>query len=387
LIGWIAAAVIVTLLAPNLNNVTSNNQSDFLPKDASSRIAEKLVVQYFPQEAQNGTLVLVFDAGAGAQITDPARWAFVDDVSRWLAGPDKPAHVLSVLSPTLNPEEASNLIAADGQIAMAVVTVDTGDADQRAVLLDAIGQRLEATPTGVKAYRTSEVAIGHEYNQIISDSVSRTICVTLILVVLILLAIYRLPVSPLIPLFVVTIAFMIARGIVSMLAKYVFTVSDTAVMLLIVVMYGAGTDYCLFLISRFREEMADHDDSRASVRSTVRHVGESISSSAGTVMTGFVAMGLAKLGLFNTTGPTLAVGVVVSLLAGLTLTPAILGLLGRWTFWPSRARRRNAGALYKRTSQWVSSRPLLTILLIVTVMVPLAYYEGRTNYEEWRVND
>ena len=120
-----------------------------------------------------------------------------------------------------------------------------------------------------------------------------------------------------------------------------FTVSDTAVMLLIVVMYGAGTDYCLFLISRFREEMADTGRSRhAATGDTVHHVGESISSSAGTVIVGFMAMAFAQLGLFNTTGPTLAVGVIVRLLAGLTLTPALLGLLGQRAFWPGRARHR-----------------------------------------------
>jgi RND superfamily putative drug exporter len=147
-----------------------------------------------------------------------------------------------------------------------------------------------------------------------------------------------------------------------------------ATMMLIVVMYGAGTDYCLFLISRFREEMADRNEAQTAVRHTVRHVGESISSSAGTVIAGFLAMSLAQLGLLNATGPILAVGVIVSLLAGLTLTPALLGLLGKWAFWPVRAQHRNVGTLYKLTSQWASAKPLLTILGIVLLMAPFAYW-------------
>jgi RND superfamily putative drug exporter len=83
---------------------------------------------------------------------------------------------------------------------------------------------------------------------------------------------------------------------------------------------------------------------------------------------------LAKLGLFNTTGPTLAIGVIVSLLAGLTLTPSLLGILGERAFWPAKAQHRAAGALYKRTSEWVSSRPLMTILIIVVIMAPFAYH-------------
>lgn len=374
LIGWIGVAVLVTLLAPNLDDVTDNDQTNFLPDDANSLRAQALIEEHFPASVQQGSAVLVFDAGPGNLITAPQNTAFIDSVSRWLASPDGPDHVIRVLSPTLNPEAAGTLIAADGQVGMVVISLDTGEFEERADALDAIGKRLDTAPDGLAAYRTGEAAIGREYNDTITESVDRTIFVTLALVIFILLAIYRSPVSPLIPLFVVTIAFMIARGLVAWLAQSVFTVSDTAVMLLIVVMYGAGTDYCLFLISRFREEMADRDDSRAAVRSTVRHVGESISSSAGTVITGFMAMALAQLGLFNTTGPTLAIGVIVSLLAGLTLTPALLGLLGQRAFWPGQAVHRSAGSLYKRTSEWVSSRPLLTILGIVIVMAPFAYW-------------
>ncbi len=375
LLGWLVAAVVITLTAPNLNDVTSNDQGDFLPDDASSIAGRKLVETNFPEQASDGSIVLVFDAGEGHSISDPANMAYIGDVSNWLNSPEGPDHIQSVLSPTLNPEMSGQLVSPDGQISMVVIATDTQDQEASVVMLDQIGKRLESAP--MQVYRTGDRAINREYNDTIQTSVDRTIFVTLALVVLILLAIYRSPVSPLIPLFVVTIAFFVARGLVAWLAKEVFTVSDTAVMMLIVVMYGAGTDYCLFLISRFREEMAEHDDSRPAVRRTVRHVGESISSSAGTVITGFVAMAFAQLGLFNTTGPTLAVGVIVSLLAGLTLTPALLGLLGQRTFWPGRAHHRGTGAIYKRTSQWVSSRPLLTIVTIVVLMAPLAYYGSK----------
>ncbi|MBZ0309556.1 MAG: MMPL family transporter, partial [Anaerolineae bacterium] len=133
-------------------------------------------------------------------------------------------------------------------------------------------------------------------------------------------------------------------------------------------------DYCLFLINRFRDELAHRNNPRQSVRFAVKNVSEVITSSAGTVMAGFLAMATAQLGLFNTTGPTLAIGVVIGLLAGLTLTPAMLGLLGQWAFWPGKARHRQTGALYRRTSQWVSTRPLLTIGFIILIMTPFAIY-------------
>jgi len=386
LAGWIAAAVAITLLAPNLNDVTSNEEGDFLPSDASSVVAQQRIEKNFPDFTKGVTAVLVFDAGPGGKITRSENLAFIGSVSEWLAGPDTPPQVTNIVSPTLNPEAASRLIAEDEQVAMIFLTLDAPD-DEIAVALDTIAKHLDDAPVGLTVYRTGEAAIEREFEDTLSTSVDRTIYVTLVLVALTLLIIYRSPVSPLLPLFVVTVAFVIARGIVAWLAQSTIKVSDTAMMMLIVVMYGAGTDYCLFLISRFREEMADNSDPHLSVRHTVHHVGESISSSAGTVITGFMAMAFAQLGLFNGTGPTLAVGVIVSLLAGLTLTPALLSLLGPRTFWPRRAQHHASGALYKRTSQLVSSRPLLTIVVIVMVMAPLAYYGSRLNVTYDRLAD
>jgi uncharacterized membrane protein YdfJ with MMPL/SSD domain len=373
--AWVILAVAITALAPNLDDVVSNDQSNFLPEDASAVVGNELVEQYFPQQASQGSIVVVFESADGSPITDPATSAFINEVSQWLVSPEAPQGVIAgVQSPTLNPEAAGALISPDQALAMVVVGLSTGNLDEQRSLLEAIGEELEARPANLNTYRTGDVAIFSEYDENITHSVDRTIFITLILVVVILLVIYRSPVSPLIPLGVVTVAFLVTRGIVAWLADGTLTISGTATMLLIVVMYGAGTDYCLFLISRFREEMADKVGARQATRNTVAQVGESISSSAGTVVVGFMAMSFSQLGLFNSTGAPLAIGVIVSLLAGLTLTPAILSLLGKWAFWPSQIQHRETGAIYRRTSQWVSERPLLTIVIIVAVMSPWAVY-------------
>jgi uncharacterized membrane protein YdfJ with MMPL/SSD domain len=373
IIGWVTLAVLITLLAPNLDDVVTNDQSDFLPEDASSRVGQELLQTHFPDQALDANIVVVFEADDEGQVLAPENAAYLQEFSTSLLSNEVIKGVQSVQSPTFGPEMAAAFTSQDGQVAMVVVNLDTSDADEQAHIFEALGERLEDAPESLKTYRTGSAAIFTQFDESITRSVERTIFVTIALVIIMLLVIYRSPISPFIPLTVVTLAFLIARGIVAWLAEDTLTVSGTASMLLIVVMYGAGTDYCLFLISRFREEMADSNDSRQSVRRTVRSVGESITSSAGTTTTGFLALALAQLGLFNTTGPTLAIGVIVSLLAGLTLTPAFLGLLGQRTFWPARATHRDSGALYRRTSQLVSSRPLMTIVVIALIMAPFAF--------------
>src|SRR5690606_26940103 len=153
----------------------------------------------------------------------------------------------------------------------------------------------------------------------------RTLIITVALVIVFLLVIYRSPVSPLIPLFAVTMAFLVTVGLLGVLGDAgVLTVISQMNAFVIIVMYGAGTDYCLFLINRFREEMAATHDITVATQETVHRVGETISSSAATVFVGFMGMAFAELKAFANTGPMLAVGIVVGLLAGLTLTPALL---------------------------------------------------------------
>lgn len=380
LIGWIAVAIIITVLAPNFDDVATNDQSDFLPEDAPSIAGQALVEEHFPQQIQEGNITIVFDAGDGEKITSPENMDFVGDVSSWLVSDKGPQGIRSVQSPTLFPEAASAFISPDEQLSIVTLSLSITDDAKIVTLIEDIDERLDEGSNGISTYQTGQSAIFADYNETITETVDRTLFVTLALVIVILLVIYRSPVSPFVPLSVVTIAYLIARGIVATLGDAgVFTVSGTAGMLLIVVMYGSGTDFCLFLINRFREEMSKRDDSHQAVRNTVRHVGESITSSAGTTTTGFLAMATAQLGLFNTTGPTLAIGIVVGLLAGLTLTPSMLGLLGQRAFWPGKATQRETGAFYKRTSQMVSSRPLLTIGIIVLVMAPFAIYgSGQT---------
>ncbi|MCZ7541841.1 MAG: MMPL family transporter [Anaerolineae bacterium] len=234
---------------------------------------------------------------------------------------------------------------------------------------------LEANrPPAVRAYQTGASPLIQSTSESVVASADRAIWVTVLLVIFILLAVYRSPVSPLVPLSAVTLAFLITRGIVAWLGANHLTITTYANVLLITVMYGAGTDYCLFLISRFREEMADHPGVEAATAHTVHRVGETITSSAGTIFVGFMAMAFAEMGIFNTTGPTLALGIVMSLLAGLTLVPALLATLGDRAFWPRQATHRGQGRLYAVTSKWVSTRPLAVIVVIVALMMPLSIY-------------
>ncbi len=377
IIGWIALAALVTLIAPPLEQVASSNTSDFLPAGAPFMRAYILAHQHFPDQDMGGSAVIAVEVPEGSSVRQGPAWDYIVSLTDWLMTLDGPAGIRGVTSPAQNiPLLTDSLIAPDNRLAIMMVSFETGVLEKETRdLLERIRAHMATLDTpGFEVYLTGNSPIFSGYATGALESVDRTLGVTIVLVVLLLLLVYRSPVSPLLPLLTVTIAYLISRGIVGWLGANVLTITIYANVMMIVVLFGAGTDYCLFLISRFREEMADDGQAAEATVHTVHRVGETIASSAGTVIVGFVAMIFAEMGLFNTTGPALAISVVIMLLAGLTLTPALLATLGARAFWPGKAHHRGDSRLYEWISLRVSEHPVQAILLIAAVLGPLALY-------------
>jgi RND superfamily putative drug exporter len=370
---WVALVIVVLIFAPSLSDAISADPSGYLPADEASVIAAEIAAEYFPDQASPAQAVLVIQSDNGPMRSE-ANQAYLVELTDWLENSLPPEAVGTVLSPA-DPDLASRLISEDEQVAMIFVGL-RGSVEDTAVVdtLGLIQARLEAAPEGLIGYVTGSVAIASDYLQCSLESVDRTAVITIVLVVTILLLIYRSLVSPLVPLATIGVAFLVSRGIVAWLTTLGLAVSSLTEMFLVVLLFGAGTDYCLFLVSRFREYMADGLTGPEGARRTVDRVGETITSSAGTVIVGMVAMSFAQMGLFANTGPSLALGVAVALLAGLTLTPALLALLGKWAFWPGGARHAKHGGFWTKLARWVTSRPWVPLGLALIILVPLTIY-------------
>lgn len=374
--GWALTAAVLTLVAPNIDEVSVSDQRAFLPSSAPSLQAHETVAKYFPDYVSPSSALLVIDAGEGQRADQGAAAEFERTLTEWLTGPQAPEAVEQVLSPSQGDEQTkASLLSDDKQIALVLVRFNAiGTEPVTAEALKLIEQRLAQAPAGLQTFLTGDGPILSAYTSSSEESVDSTTWITVLLVIVILLFIYRSLVSPLIPLLTITLAYLISRAVVAFLGAHVLTISMYTNVFLIVVLFGAGTDYCLFLISRFREEMTGTRDPAPAVRTTVRAVGEIISSSAGTVIVGLAMMATAELGLYNTSGPSIAIGVAIALLAGLTLTPALLAVLGSYAFWPRAARRLEDRGPWHTWASKVVKRPLLAFLLPTAIMIPLAIY-------------
>ena len=157
-------------------------------------------------------------------------------------------------------------------------------------------------------------------------------------------------------------------------------VSEISQLLLIVIVLGAGTDYGLFLVFRVREGIRDGLEAKEAVSLAVARVGESITASAGTVILALLSLLFATFGIYHDLGIPLAIGIATMLLAGLTLLPALMAVLGRAVFWPSRPRPGQAqGGAWGKVASRIVSRPVPTLIIGVVAFGALA--SGAAFYE------
>jgi putative drug exporter of the RND superfamily len=230
-----------------------------------------------------------------------------------------------------------------------------------------------------------------ESNQDISRIDPITVGAILVLVGIFFVAI----ITPLVPLGAIGMAVLIAQGLVYLISRFVVPIQDTTLTFLFTVMLGVGTDYAIFLIARYREERIEGMNRNEAVHTSVKWVGESITTSGMTVILSFGVMSLSSFAFLKSMGIGIGTGVLIALLVSLTMIPAILTLAGDKVFWPNSGKRfeRHAAktrekraarpSYFRRAASFSASRPKTILLLALIFTIPAAYvvFTYQTTYD------
>jgi len=366
---WLIAAVAVIATAPALP--TTTNESSFLPSSYESIRAADLQDQAFPQSGNitADAAIIVFARADGGKLTS-ADSAQVASVAAALNA----RHIASILGVTAGPASPNGLVqTALVSMDNSVLNGDSNDAGNAIKVLRADiaplmhGSDLTEGVTGTAAQQLDSEQSGNRAEEIVTLA-------TLGLILILLLLIFRSPIIALLPLLVIAIVSQVATGLISDVNTALHLNADSSVTtLLIVVLFGIGTDYILFLMFRYRERLRLGEDPKQAMVSAVTRVGEVIASAAGVVIVAFLALLLSTLSLFRSLGPTLAIAVGVTLVAGLTLVPAIVSLIGRRVFWPSKSwQREPKGARFAAIGRAVGRRPAVFAAASGLVLIALA---------------
>ena len=372
-VGWLVAAALFGVLAPSLSQAGSADETSFLPKDSESLSALQVLDRAFPSDSAQTTALIVFSRPSG--LTDADRLA-IEALQGYFTGKGHPDTVQSYITAENTPSLASMFRSSDGVVELAQVDMNTPSFLPRtnAAIVAIRAHLAEAgvLPAGLVAQVTGQAGIGRDYLQAVQDGTSRTTVVTIILVILVLLLIYRAPLAALAPLMTIGSAFLVSRGILGFLAQGGWQLSSILDSFIVVLVFGVGTDYTIFFISRFREELGRNSTDDA-VKVTVSRIGAVIAASAATVIVGLTSMVVARFGMIQTTGPALAITIFVTLLAGLTLTPSLLAIFGRHLFWPLHERTRTASdedrGYWAALARRITARPGLVAGAVLAVLI------------------
>ena len=372
-IVWLAAAVALFLVAPKISKVGVTDESQFLPQNTESAEAARLLKEKFvtTTTAASTGIIIIHDV-KGLTDTDMKE---AQAIHAWLVSNAAPREIERVTSVFENDALRSTLISTDQTTMMIVVDFSVSSLDDSAkTAVQQIRSYLVHYHPNLESYFTGETGLFQDMFSSIQQTISRTTLVTIILVAILLLIIYRSPIAILLPLIAIGCSFAVSSGIIGYLGQAGAKFSTLAEAYLVVIIFGVGTDYCLFIVSRFREELRQKEPHAAQIQA-IKQISPVIAASAFTVIVAFLSLGISKFGMNQTTGYALAIGVAITLLAGLTLVPALMSLFGKYLFWPARTftAKREGRFGWHAIGNWVSKHPVMvTVPILVILLLPYA---------------
>jgi putative drug exporter of the RND superfamily len=356
---WVVVLGLAGPMAGKLTGVEKNDNSAWLPGNAEATKVSDLQKQF--SSFDTAPAVIVYERDGGITAADQAKVAA--DVKA-IAG--VPGITGQVIGPVPSKDRA-------GLEVIAPIKVDAAGWDKIVDSTDAINKITGKGSDGLKVYLTGPAGQAADSASAFDGIDGTLLYTTLAVVTIILLITYRSPILWLLPIMSAGVALTSAQAVIYLLAKHGgLVVNAQSAGILTVLVFGAGTDYALLLVARYREELRKHEDRHEAMQMALHRAGPAIIASAATVAIGMSILTLAQVNSTRGLGPVAALGIVVGLLAMITLLPALLVIFGRWLFWPVRPKagtaEPTATGLYARLGGRIARRPR-TVWIATTLIL------------------
>lgn len=365
---WITLAAIVNLALPPLAVVAARKQAAMLPDDAPVMVATREITDAFHDKGSDNIVLVVLTDEKGLGPADENTYRTLVDRLH---------------------QDATDVVAVQDFLATKELREVFTAKDNKAWYLPVNLAGAGGSPEGRQAYRNvigiakkavegstltvnmaGPAATGEDLIDISDHDIQVIEIGTAIMVLAILLAVYRNPITMIVPLFIIGLSLATAQGILSGLAELGMGVSSQTLVFVSAIMFGAGTDYAVFLISRYHDYVRHDRDSDQAVQLALSSIGKVVAASAATVAVTFFAMIFTRLPVFSSVGPALAISIFVAFMAAITLLPAILVLAGRrgWI----KPQRELTTRFWRRSGIRIVRRPKLHLIASLIVLAILA---------------
>ncbi len=376
---WLAASALFWF-APKIPILLGEESKSFLPPDMPSQRAMALLRSEFPENAFASRAVVLFIRETGLTAADKEAIA---TLARTLAAKSEELK-WRVTATALNPVLRSLMESDDGQASIVVIDLPAGSLSRHTVnRFRRIEQAVRELPRpqGLQYEITGGAAMGGLLEANTKRDVDKTTLWALAAVAAILLFVYRSPLAMLLPMATIAAALIVSLGLVGWMASMGWPINGLVQMFMIVIVVGVGTDYCLFLFARFREDAAESLELRTAAMSAVTHAGPAVLASAATNALGMATLWFALNRDLNTSGPTIGLSIVICGACVMTLSASLIHVGGVWLVRQKDRNHPHDSRLWAWAGELVKSRPQAVALVAGAILV------GTSLLGAWKRNE
>jgi RND superfamily putative drug exporter len=372
---WLVATVVLVVLQPDVNAILRDRGQKALSENSPSVQADTILSKMEKSKGTNN-LVVFHDKN---KISDNELKQIKQGVERFRDDADK-LGVAEIMDPFSVPEAKDSLISKDKTTVMVSFKLDKKSREIDDIQ-KAIDQRLNKVT--VTHYLTGEDFINNDYLKATQGGVEKSAVLTVLFILLVLVIMFRSIVTPVISLLAVMFSYLCSMGIAAQLIdKAGFPLTSLTQMLLILILFGIGTDYNILLFNRFKEELSKGLSIDDAIVSTYQTAGKTIVYSILTVFIAFAALIFSQSPIYRS-GIVVVIGVVFLLLEMITLTPFAMKLLGKKLFWPSKSTKGHGeNKLWAGTASLATKHPIISVILVIVLIVPTVFfYQEKLNFD------
>ncbi|ORA59931.1 RND family transporter [Mycobacteroides franklinii] len=380
-LAWAAFTVVINVVVPQLEPVTDQNQGPLVPLDAPSSRALIHIGESFQESDSNSLAMVILE---GDHKLNDADHTFYDTLASKLENDKK--HVQYVMNLWGQGTTAAGVQSSDGQAAYTLVRVA---GDQGSTVSDesirAVRELVSEVqpPNGVKVYVSGSAPLSTDMLQVGNQSMIRLMYVTIIIITVMLLIVYRSVATALLTLLMVMVELSCGRGVVAFLAYHKFIgISVFASNILVSLILGAGTDYAIFLIGRYQEARHAGEDRETAYYSAVKGVSHVILGSGLAIAGATFCLQFTRLNYFNTMGIPCAAATLVAVAASLTFGPAVLALGSRFGVFEPKVKASTG--IWRKVATVTVRWPgrILVVSSVVVMIGSITLPSYRPNYND-----
>lgn len=407
-IVWVVIAGVLSSIFPNVNKEVDNSAVN-LPSSEMSVQAEKIAKEQFPNYAGTPLLVVWYRDG-GLNEED---FQSISNMYKYLD--KKPLSEQNFIPPfsKMPPQSLKSLVSKDGTSIIAPIFMKkNASTDALSANIETLKKQLTQNDSkaifnnrlsdpGLHVRFTGPVGIATDATKLFSKADITLMISTVLLVLILLIILYRSPLLAIVPLIGVGFAYGVTSPVLGFLAKEGFiTVDSQATSIMTVLLFGAGTDYCLFLVAKYREYLLEETDKFKALKQAIHHSGGAILVSAITVVLSLLTLSLAHFGSYQRFAVPFSLVILIMGIVAITLLPALLGILGRVSFFPfiprtaemikeleikkgKKIQKRKAhGRVSIGVGNLVTKKPWTVIIISVVILSVLASFVPRVQYTQ-----